>query len=213
MIEYHGSKTVPAEQHAGSPMELLRSGIRGAFFRPVDAEQVGVPRRRLAALVAQGALEHVERGLYRFADAEPTERYSIAMACARVPRAIVCLLSALVVHEIGTQLPWKVWLAIPHRAEPPRVRGIQVELVRFSGAAATYGVLETHFEGVPARITSPARTIVDCFRYERLLGPEAPMEALTDGLRQRKATVAELSRILQVLPSRRLAAALDVRSI
>ncbi len=213
MIDVHDGKSAPPPQHAMSTMALLRSGIPGAFFRPVDAEQLGVPRRRLAALVEQGALEHVERGLYRFADADLTERYSLAMVCARVPSAIVCLLSALSVHEIGTQLPWKVWLAIPHRAEPPRVRGIAVQLVRFSGAAAAYGVMETNFEGVPARITSPARTIVDCFRYERLFGPEIPMEALTDGLRQRKTTVAELSRILELLPSRRLAAALDVRSI
>ncbi len=205
-----------SDSHPGrrlSPIELLRARIPGTFFRPSDAEHVGVPRARLRALVQAGALEHVVRGLYRFADAEPTERYSIAMACARVPRAIVCLLSALSVHGIGTQLPRKVWLAIPHRAEPPRVRGIAVELVRFSGAAATYGVHETSFEGVATRITSPARTIVDCFRYERLLGPEAPMEALNDGLRLRKTTVAEISRILEVLPSRRLAAALDVRSI
>jgi hypothetical protein len=66
---------------------------------------------------------------------------------------------------------------------------------------------------VPARITSPARTVVDCFRFERLLGPEVAMEALQDGLRQRKFTIAELSRIAQVLPSRRLSAALDLRSI
>lgn len=71
---------------------------------------------------------------------------------------------------------------------------------------------EIEFEGVPARITSPARTIVDCFRFERLVGPEVAMEALQDGLRQRKVTVAELSRVQDVLPSRRLTA-LDARSI
>jgi predicted transcriptional regulator of viral defense system len=194
-------------------IERLRSRLPGAFFRPSEAERAGIPRGRLRALVEQGAVEHVARGLYRFADAEPTEHYSIAMACARVPRAIVCLLSALSVHGIGTQLPREVWLAIPHKAEPPRVRGIAVKLVRFSGAAATYGIQEANFEGVPARITSPARTIVDCFRFERRIGPEAPMEALRDGLRQRKVTVAEIGRVLEVLPSRRLAAALDVRSI
>jgi hypothetical protein len=74
-------------------------------------------------------------------------------------------------------------------------------------------VRDTTFEGVPARITSPARTVADCFRFERLVGPETAMEALQDGLRQRKVTVAELSRVVEVLPSRRLAAALDVRSI
>ena len=68
----------------------------------------------------------------------------------------------------------------------------------------------TEFEGVPARITSPARTVMDCFRFERLVGPEVAMEALQDAMRQRKFTVAELSRVVEVLPSRRLSAALDV---
>jgi hypothetical protein len=85
--------------------------------------------------------------------------------------------------------------------------------VRFSGPAWTYGVKEVEFEGVPARITSPARTIVDCFRFERLVGPEVAMEALSDSLRRRKVTVVELSRVGDVLRSRRLSAALDVRSI
>jgi hypothetical protein len=74
-------------------------------------------------------------------------------------------------------------------------------------------VKQVEFEGVPARITSPARTIVDCFRFERLVGHEVAMEALQDGLRQRKVTVAELARVEDALPSRRLRAHLDARSI
>ncbi|MGH8294568.1 MAG: type IV toxin-antitoxin system AbiEi family antitoxin domain-containing protein [Steroidobacteraceae bacterium] len=135
------------------------------------------------------------------------------MACTRVPNSIVCLLSALQVHGIGTQLPAAVWLAIPHKARRPRLSALKLRIVRFSGPAWTFGVQNTAFEGVPARVTSPARTIVDCFRFERLVGPEAAMEALQDGLRQRKVTIAELSRVAEVLPSRRLSAALDVRSI
>jgi predicted transcriptional regulator of viral defense system len=147
------------------------------------------------------------------ADAEPTEHYSLAMACARVPNSVVCLLSALRVHGIGTQTPAEVWLAIPHKARVPRLAELRLRIVRFSGRARTFGVQETAFEGVPARITSPARTVADCFRFERLVGPEVAMEALQDGLRQGKVTVAELARVVEVLPSRRLSAALDVRSI
>jgi predicted transcriptional regulator of viral defense system len=95
----------------------------------------------------------------------------------------------------------------------PRVPEVRVRVVRFSGIARTVGVRATTFEGVPGRITTPARTIVDCFRYERLVGPEVAMEALTDALDRRLATVAELTRIERELPSRRLRAALDVRSI
>lgn len=195
------------------PVDRLRAaGIIG-FFRPVQLEAAGLTRNQLPALLRCGAVERVARGVYRIAEAEPTENYSLAMACARVPNSIVCLLSALRVHGIGTQAPAEVWLAIPHKARAPRLPELRLRLVRFSGSAWTYGVQETEFEGVRARITSPARTVADCFRFERLVGPEAAMEALQDALRRRKVTIAELSRVAEVLPSRRLSAALDVRSL
>ena len=112
-------------------------------------------------------------------------------------------------HEIGTQLPRQVWIAIPHKARPPRLDGIGIRLVRFSGAALSYGVQATTFEDVPARITSPARTVVDCFRFERLIGREAALEALQDALRDNKVTTSDLDRVLGALPSRRLSAILE----
>ncbi len=112
-------------------------------------------------------------------------------------------------HEIGTQSPAAVWLAIPHKAREPRLTGVRLKAVRFTGPAWACGVHDTEFEGVPARITSPARTVVDCFRFERLLGLEVALEALHDALRQRKATIPELDRVLAVLASRRLSSALE----
>ena len=158
---------------------------------------------------ADETVERVGWGLYRLADTEPTERYSIASVCARVPNAIVCLLSALQVRGIGTQLPHQVWIAIPHKAKPPVLNDVGVRLLRFSGAAWTYGIQETKFEGVPARITSPARTVVDCFRFERFIGREAALEALREALQDRKVTTAALARTLEVLPSRRLRTILE----
>ena len=200
------------EPSALDESRLRRAGI-GTFFRPSQMEDLGISYDELRRLVKQGVVERVARGLYRLADAEPTENYSLAMACARVPNSIVCLLSALRVHAIGVQAPAEVWLGIPHKAREPRIEGLKLHLVRFSGAAWTYGIETTDFEGVPARITSPARTVVDCFRFERLVGPEVAMEALQEALRQRKVSVGELSRVEEVLPARRLRAALDVRSI
>lgn len=190
-------------------MAALRAVGITAFFRPSQLTDAGLTRNQLPALLRSGRVERIARGLYRIADAEPTENYSIAMACARVPNSVVCLLTALRVHNIGTQSPAEVWLAIPHKAHVPRLRELRLRIVRFSGPAWTFGVRETTFEGVPARITSPARTVADCFRFERLVGTEAAMEALQDALLQRKATIAELSRVAEVLPSRRLSAALD----
>ena len=187
---------------------LHEAGI-GNFFRPSQLERLGIPYHRLRQLETEETVERVGWGLYRLADAEPTERYSIASVCARVPNAIVCLLSALQVHDIGTQLPRQVWIAIPHKARPPSLGNIGIHLVRFSGAALTCGLQETKFEEVPARITSPVRTIVDCFRFQRLIGREAALEALVEALRDRKVTASALMRMLEVLPSRRLRAILE----
>ena len=187
---------------------LHEAGI-GNFFRPSQLEPLGIPYHKLRQLEAEETVQRVGWGLYRLADAEPTERYSIASVCARVPHAIVCLLSALQVHEIGTQLPRQVWIAIPHKARPPSRGNVGIHLVRFSGAALRCGLQDTKFEEVPARITSPARTVVDCFRFQRLIGREAALEALREALRDRKVTASGLMRVLEVLPSRRLRAILE----
>lgn len=194
------------------PGDRLRAAGLGAFFRPAQLAARGLTPDQIPRLIRRGVVTRVSRGLYRFTDAEPTEDYSLAMVCARVPNSIVCLLSALRVHGIGTQAPAQVWLAIPHKSRPPRLAGVRLRTVHFSGSAWTLGVTQTAFEGVPARITTPARTIVDCFRLERLVGPEIPIEALRDALRMRLVTIAELSRIEDVLPTRRLRAQLDARS-
>ncbi len=198
---------------AADTADVFDAAGLGSFFRPSQLESAGLSRDRLRTLVRRGEVEHVGRGIYRLARADPTENYSLAMACARVPNSVVCLVSALRVHEIGTQSPAEVWLAIPHKARAPRCLSLRLRIVRFTGAAWTYGVKETSFEGVPARITSPARSVVDCFRFERLVGAEIAMEAFHDALRQRKTTVAELSRVERMFPSRRLRAALDLRSV
>lgn len=189
--------------------DILHEAGIGNFFRPNQVEPLGIPYHRLRQLEADETVERIGWGLYRLTEAEPTERYSIAYVCARIPNAIVCLLSALQVHEIGTQLPRQVWIAIPHKAKAPVLTGMGVRLVRFSAAALTYGVQETSFEDVPARITSPARTIVDCFRFQRLVGREAAVEALREALDGRKVTNAELMRTLEALPSRRLSAIME----
>ena len=188
--------------------QLTRAGI-GNFFRPSQLEKLGVPYHQLRRLESENSIERVGWGLYRFVDAEPTERYSIASVCARVPSAIVCLLSALQVYEIGTQLPHQVWIAIAHKARPPVLATQRIQLVRFSGSAWSHGIENMSFEGVPGRITTPSRTIVDCFRFERLIGREAAVEALKESVRDRKVTIDELARMLRVLPSRRLSLILE----
>ena len=187
---------------------MLHDAGVGAFFRPQEVGKLGITYHQLGQLVRAGVVERVQRGLYRLVCAELTEHATVAAVCARAPNAVVCLVTALNFYEIGTQLSPRVWIAIHHKARPPRLPQIRTRLVRFSGSAWTYGVREAVFNGVPGRITSPARTIVDCFRFERLIGREAALEALHEGLRERKVTVAALMRTLEELPSRRLNAIL-----
>jgi predicted transcriptional regulator of viral defense system len=192
--------------------ELHRAGL-GVFFRPHQLSDLGIGYHRFRRLVAQGTIERIARGLYRLSSAEVTERYSVAAVCARVPRSIVCLLSALQVYEIGTRLPKEVWLAIPHKARAPRLPDMRIRLLRFSGASWSYGIKDIEFEGVPARITSPERTIVDCFRYERLIGRETAIEAYKEAFRSKKITVDGIYRTLETLPSRRLRMVLEATGI
>jgi predicted transcriptional regulator of viral defense system len=192
--------------------KLHNAGL-GAFFRPSQLETLGIGYHHLNRLMADGVVKRMARGLYRFSDTEPTERYTLAAACAKAPNSIVCLLSALQVYGIGTRLPKEVWLAIPHKARAPKIPDIKLRLLRFSGASWNDGIENIEFEGVKAHITSPARTVIDCFRFERLIGREAAMEALRDALRQKKVTVDALYRTLEAVPSRRLVAVLEVMEL
>lgn len=171
----------------------LRSQGLNTYFRQRDAAEVGVNSRQLRRLVDDGSIERVARGLYRLTDAEYTEHYTRAAVCARTPNAVICLLTALRVHDIGTQTPAKVWIAIPHKARAP-MNVLPVRIMRFSGASLRYGVEDIEFEGVPARITNPARTVVDCFRFRRIVGMDVALEAIRDTLARRIATPDQILR-------------------
>lgn len=176
---------------------LAAAGV-GAFFRPRDVLPFGVSFRQLQRFVAEGAVEKAGNGVYRLSEVEPNEFETIAMVATKAPDAIVCLLSALRVHDIGTQSPHQVWLAIDRKARTPRRLPAKVRIVRFSGAMLTYGVVTQSMQGVRVRLTNPARTVVDCFRYRKKIGLDVAMEALRDAVRSRKAMVSEIDRAAEV---------------
>jgi predicted transcriptional regulator of viral defense system len=184
-----------------TPAGLRETGL-GAFFRPRDLAPLGVSFPDLQRLVAEGAVEKVGRGLYRLAATGPDELETIAMVASAVPTGIVCLLSALRIHNLGTQSPHAVWLALDRKARKPARPPARLRIVRFSGAMLTYGVETRLMLGVPVRVTSPARTVVDCFRYRRKLGLDVALEALRDALRMRMASVDEIMRAAEVCRAR-----------
>jgi len=177
--------------------ELQRAGI-GTFFRPRDVVPLGITHYQLQHMAAEGRIERVATGLYRLADVEATEMETIVMVASAVPHAIVCLLSALRIHDIGTQSPHQVWLAIDRKARKPVRLPAKASIVRFSGQMLTYGVISRSIQGVNVRLTNPARTVVDCFRYRNKIGLDVAMEAVRDAVRSRRATVSEIDRAADV---------------
>ncbi|MBZ0152998.1 MAG: type IV toxin-antitoxin system AbiEi family antitoxin domain-containing protein [Planctomycetes bacterium] len=173
---------------------LQRAGL-GVFFRPRDVESLGISEPALRTLQRRGVVERIARGLYRLASIEPSEHYTVAAACARNPNAILCLLTALRIHGIGTRQSPEVWLAIPHGTHPRRTEVAAVRTVKFTGVFLTAGVAQTRIEGVPARITNPDRTIVDCLRLQRWVDRETAVEAARDGMRNRVVTASSLLRM------------------
>jgi len=168
------------------------------IFRLRDVDRVGLTRGRLRGMIHRGEAEKVGRGLYRRPSSAVTELDTVATVCARVPNAVVCLLTALAIHEIGTQLPADVWIALDRKARKPHIEDLPIRIVRFSGPMLRYGVEERRVQGVPVRITSPARTVVDCFRYRNKIGIDVALEALKDSLETRKTSVQSIVRAAEV---------------
>ena len=165
---------------------------RKRLFRLREAVESGYHPETVRRLTDQGQIVRVGRGLYAPSSAKPTEHHSLAAVAARVPRGTVCLLTALRFHGLGTQNPREVWIAVDRRAGIPTIDFTPVRVVRTSGIALTTGIDEHQFEGVPVRITSPARTVVDCFKFRNRIGIDVAVEALRDYRRLRKGTADDL---------------------
>jgi predicted transcriptional regulator of viral defense system len=178
--------------------KVLEYVRRTGIVRSRDLTQLGVPQDYLWRLYRRGLLERVGRGLYTFPEAEATEHHSLAEACKRVPHGVICLLSALRFHEITTQSPYQVWIAIDVKARAPKADRLSLRVVRFSGLALSEGVQEQTLEGVRLRVFNPAKTVADCFKYRNKIGRDVAVEALRDCLSQHKATADEVWRYAKI---------------
>ena len=171
---------------------------RLGVVRPRDVEAAGIPREYLLRLMRRGVLERSGRGLYRLADAPVTEHHSLAKVAKRLPHSTVCLLSALAFHEITTQNPAEVWIALPPGSRTPRANGPRLRVLRFTGPALTEGREEHGIERVVVGIYSPAKTVADCFKFRNKIGLEVALDALRECVRQRKATIREIHRYAKI---------------
>ncbi len=161
-------------------------------LRPRDLDAHNISRSCLSRLARKGLVQRLSRGLYALPDADFGERHTVAEACKRIPHGVVCLLSALSFHEIGTQNPHRVWLAIDYKAWLPKPNGLPLRVVRFSGKALVEGVEEHDVEGVTVRVYCPAKTVADCFKYRDKIGLDVALEALRDSWSKRLVTMDDL---------------------
>ena len=168
------------------------------LVRPRDFDAHDLPRAYLSRLSQEGVLERLDRGLYQYADAPLDANQSLAEASKRVPHGVICLLSALRFHDLSTQMPHQVWLTIGPKARAPKVTSPRLRIVRASGKALTEGIEHHRIEGVSVPIYNAAKTVVDCFKYRRLVGLDVAIEALRECRRKRRTTMDEIWRFAEL---------------
>lgn len=185
-------KAFAAATAATHEQQVLRLARSRTLLRARDVTQLGLPTIALTRLVQAGKLERVARGLYGLPGAAISEHRSLAEVSARVPKGVVCLLSALRVHDLTTQAPFEVWLAIDNKAAAPKLDYPPLRLVRFSGAALSEGVEEHVVDGVTVHVTSVAKTVADCFKYRNKIGIDVALEALREAWNAKRMTSDEI---------------------
>lgn len=172
--------------------EVLKLARQMGVLRVRDLKERGIHPEYLRRLCKKGLLTRTGRGLYVAADAEISVHHGLAQAAKRVPHGVICLLSALQFHELGTQSPFEVWMALDRRAARPRMDYPPLHIVRFSGKALTEGVEAQSIEGVRVQVYNPAKAVVDCFKYRNKIGLDVALEALRDCRERKKCSNDDL---------------------
>jgi predicted transcriptional regulator of viral defense system len=191
-------------QGRGGIGRLLRLAKKQPVLRARDVARQGIHTSTLTRLTRSGALEKVGPGRYRLPTSRTTEHHDLAVATVAAPRAVVCLISALRFHDIGTQLPAEVWIAVPRGTRVPRVSAPPLRVVNVSTAVFDLGIEEHRIEGQAVRIYSLARTIADCFRFRNKVGLDVALEALMEAWRTKRLNLDELNRIAKKLRVQRV---------
>jgi predicted transcriptional regulator of viral defense system len=178
--------------------KLLTLTKKAGVLRARDLNGHRIPRTYLRMLQDQGLIRRVGRGLYVVEGANVTEAHTYAEAAKAVPHGIICLMSALRIHNLTTQAPFEVWMAIDVKARKPKIEYPPLRIARFSGVALREGVESRSIEGVTVKLYSAAKTVADCFKYRNKIGLDVAIEALRASLRERKATRDQIHRMAKV---------------
>lgn len=170
------------------------------IVRPKDLDELGIPQVYLYRLLERGEVNRISRGLYEYVGREITQNATIATVCKRIPEAVVCLLSALQIHDVTTQMPHKVWIALKQSAWRPKADAVPVrlEITYMSGQGLTDGITIMEIEGVDVRVFNLAKTVADCFKFRNKVGLDVAIEALREVRRHKLVTSDDLWRYAKI---------------
>jgi predicted transcriptional regulator of viral defense system len=177
---------------------LVRLAGKTGVVRSRDLARYGIAREYLRIAERKGLLNRVSRGIYVAREAPITEHHSLVEAAKRVPHGVICLLSALRFHDLTTQSPHEVWMAIGQKARSPKLDSSRLRIARFSPDSLRYGVVKHHVEGVDVPVFTPAKTVADCFKFRNKIGLDIALEALRETFRKKKASMDELWKAAKV---------------
>ena len=177
---------------------ILDLAQRQRLLSAADVRAHGWSPQLLIKLEQSGKLQRVTRGLYSLPDGPITEHHSLIEVCRRVPKAVVCLLSALQFHEIGTQLPFEVWIALPEATQTPTLDSPALRIARLRGEAYSEGIETLVEHGSTIRVYNLAKTITDCFKFRHKVGLDVALEALKDAWRQRKLDMDQVTHFARI---------------
>jgi predicted transcriptional regulator of viral defense system len=168
------------------------------LIRPSDLEAHCIPRVSLTRAVRRGELERLGRGVYGLPGRNVSAEGTLAEVAIRVPKGVVCLLSALRFHGLTTQAPFQTWLAIANKAAAPKFDYPPLRIVRYSGEALSEGVEEHVVDGVTVRVTGVAKTVADCFKYRNKIGLDVALEALREAWQEKRMGSDEIWRFAKI---------------
>lgn len=171
------------------PAPMHRLFVRTGTLRSRELTARGVSRVQLSRWLAGGELQRLSHGIYALPNYAPNQHASLVEVARRAPRVVFCLLTALRFHELTTQAPFDVWIAIGNKDHPPRLPYPKLRVQRFSSASLDYGVLQHRVDGATLRVTDIAKTVADCFKFRNKVGLDVALEALREALQTKHTTV------------------------
>lgn len=185
-------------RHNTHTQRILNLLSRKGMLRPSDLDAIHAPRVVLTRMTASGKLERVGRGVYRLSNSQGSEHENLATIATKVPQAVFCLLTALQFHELTTQLPRQVWIAMPRGSHVPKIDYPPIKMVQVTGVAYSEGIEVFKPDKVKLRVYCVAKTVADCFKHRNKIGLDVALEALRDARSKKKASADDLWRFAKI---------------